>query len=77
MKLDTATIAAGLLHDTVEDTGTSTDDIRDIFGAEIAFLVDALTKLSKVEFQTKEDAQAENFRENAPCHVEGCAGSSS
>ncbi len=62
MKLDTATIAAGLLHDTVEDTGTSTDDIKDIFGAEIAFLVDALTKLSKVEFQTKEDAQAENFR---------------
>jgi guanosine-3',5'-bis(diphosphate) 3'-pyrophosphohydrolase len=62
MKLDTSTVAAGLLHDTVEDTGTSTDDIREIFGAEIAFLVDALTKLSKVEFQTKEDAQAENFR---------------
>ena len=62
MKLDTATIAAGLLHDTVEDTGTLTDDIKDVFGAEIAFLVDALTKLSKVEFQTKEDAQAENFR---------------
>ncbi|HWR88751.1 MAG TPA: bifunctional (p)ppGpp synthetase/guanosine-3',5'-bis(diphosphate) 3'-pyrophosphohydrolase [Dissulfurispiraceae bacterium] len=62
MKLDTATIASGLLHDTVEDTGMSTDDIRDMFGNEIAFLVDAVTKLSKVEFQTKEDAQAENFR---------------
>ncbi|MEW5744677.1 MAG: bifunctional (p)ppGpp synthetase/guanosine-3',5'-bis(diphosphate) 3'-pyrophosphohydrolase [Nitrospirota bacterium] len=62
MKLDTATIAAGFLHDTVEDTGTSTEDIRDMFGTEIAFLVDALTKLAKVEFQTKEDAQAENFR---------------
>ncbi len=62
MKLDTSTIAAGLLHDTVEDTGTSTDDIKDMFGVDIAFLVDALTKLSKVEFQTKEDAQAENFR---------------
>jgi guanosine-3',5'-bis(diphosphate) 3'-pyrophosphohydrolase len=62
MKLDTATIAAGLLHDTVEDTGTSTDDIKEMFGNEIAFLVDALTKLSKVEFKTKEDAQAENFR---------------
>lgn len=62
MKLDTSTIAAGLLHDTVEDTGTSTDDIKEIFGNEIAFLVDALTKLSKVEFKTKEDAQAENFR---------------
>lgn len=62
LKLDTATIAAGLLHDTVEDTGTSTEDIKDMFGEEIAFLVDALTKLSKVEFKTKEDAQAENFR---------------
>lgn len=62
MKLDTATIAAGLLHDTVEDTGTSTEDIKEMFGSEIAFLVDALTKLSKVEFKTREDAQAENFR---------------
>ncbi|MBI3592697.1 MAG: bifunctional (p)ppGpp synthetase/guanosine-3',5'-bis(diphosphate) 3'-pyrophosphohydrolase [Nitrospirae bacterium] len=62
MKLDTATIAAGLMHDTVEDTGALTEDIKDMFGAEIAFLVDALTKLSKVEFQTREDAQAENFR---------------
>jgi GTP pyrophosphokinase len=62
MRLDTATIAAGLLHDTVEDTGISTQDIKDMFGAEIAFLVDALTKLSKVEFKTKEEAQRENFR---------------
>lgn len=62
MKLDTATIAAGLLHDTVEDTGTSTEDIKEMFGSEIAFLVDALTKLSKVEFKTREEAQAENFR---------------
>jgi len=62
MKLDTATIAAGLLHDTVEDTGTSPEDIADIFGTEVGFLVDAVTKLSRVEFQTKEEAQAENFR---------------
>ncbi len=62
MKIDTATIAAGLLHDTVEDTGTSLDDIKEMFGNEITFLVDALTKLSKVEFKTKEEAQAENFR---------------
>lgn len=62
MKLDTATIAAGLLHDTIEDTGTSANDIKEMFGQEIMFLVDALTKLSKVEFKTKEDAQAENFR---------------
>lgn len=62
MRLDTATIAAGLLHDTVEDTGISTDDIKEMFGTEIAFLVDSLTKLSKVEFKTKEEAQRENFR---------------
>ena len=62
MKLDTAAIAAGLLHDTVEDTGTSPEDIADMFGTEVGFLVDAVTKLSRVEFQTKEEAQAENFR---------------
>ncbi|MCI0468694.1 MAG: bifunctional (p)ppGpp synthetase/guanosine-3',5'-bis(diphosphate) 3'-pyrophosphohydrolase [Nitrospirae bacterium] len=62
MKLDTASIAAGLLHDTIEDTGMSANEIREMFGTEIAFLVESLTKLSKIEFKTKEDAQAENFR---------------
>jgi len=62
MKVDVATIAAGLLHDTIEDTETTPRDIKDIFGEEIAFLVDSLTKLSKIEFKTKEEAQAENFR---------------
>lgn len=62
MHLDSATIAAGLLHDTIEDTDMSMNDIKDMFGNEIVFLVEAVTKLSKVEFKTKEDAQAENFR---------------
>lgn len=62
MHLDSATIAAGLLHDTIEDTDMSLNDIKDMFGSEIVFLVEAVTKLSKVEFKTKEDAQAENFR---------------
>ncbi len=62
MKMDIATIAAGLLHDTLEDTETSIKDIKDLFGPEIAFLVKSLTKLSKIEFKTKEEAQAENFR---------------
>ncbi|HSW64547.1 MAG TPA: bifunctional (p)ppGpp synthetase/guanosine-3',5'-bis(diphosphate) 3'-pyrophosphohydrolase [Dissulfurispiraceae bacterium] len=62
MKLDSSTIAAGLLHDTIEDTGIATADIREMFSPEIAFLVDAVTKLSKVEFKTREEVQAENFR---------------
>ncbi len=62
MKMDVATIASALLHDTIEDTETTIKDIRDLFGKEIAFLVQALTKLSKIEFMTKEEAQAENFR---------------
>ncbi|UCD36567.1 MAG: bifunctional (p)ppGpp synthetase/guanosine-3',5'-bis(diphosphate) 3'-pyrophosphohydrolase [Nitrospiraceae bacterium] len=62
MKMDTNSIAAGLLHDTVEDTDTSVEDIRALFGDDIAFLVESLTKLSRMEFRTSEDAQAENFR---------------
>lgn len=62
MRLDSATIAAGLLHDTIEDTVISHDDIKSIFSPEIAFMVDALTKLNIVEAVSKEDVQAENFR---------------
>ncbi len=62
MRMDTTTIIAGLLHDTVEDTETNLDDIEEIFGKEVAFLVGALTKLSKMQFRTEEEAQAENFR---------------
>jgi guanosine-3',5'-bis(diphosphate) 3'-pyrophosphohydrolase len=62
MKMDVATIAAGLLHDTIEDTATKIKDIRDRFGKEIAFLVEAITKLAKMEISTREEAQAENFR---------------
>lgn len=62
MKMDTATIAAGLLHDTIEDTGKTRKDIKGLFGEEIAFLVESVTKLSKIVFKTKEEAQAENFR---------------
>ncbi len=62
MKMDVATIAAGLLHDTIEDTHITAKLIKERFGKEIAFLVEGLTKLSKIEFSTKEEAQAENFR---------------
>lgn len=62
MKMDVATIAAGLLHDTIEDTIATVTDIKRLFGEEIAFLVEALTKLSKIESKTKKEAQAESFR---------------
>ena len=62
MRMDSNTIAAGLLHDTIEDTDTTFEDLRELFGEDIAFLVESLTKLSQMEFRTSEDAQAENFR---------------
>jgi len=62
MKLDSTTIAAGLLHDTVEDAEMTVEDISEMFSPDVAFLVDAVTKLSKLQFSTVEEAQAESFR---------------
>jgi len=61
-QLDTTTVATGLLHDTVEDTVATLEEIQKHFGAEIAALVDGVTKISKITFQTSEEKQAENFR---------------
>lgn len=62
MKLDDATIAAALLHDTVEDTGATHQELEEKFGPEIASLVDGLTKIAKLDLVTKEATQAENLR---------------
>src|SRR6201998_3118748 len=62
MKLDTASIVTGLLHDTVEDTVATLDDIERQFGPEITRLVDGVTKLSRIELQSDQTKQAENFR---------------
>jgi GTP diphosphokinase / guanosine-3',5'-bis(diphosphate) 3'-diphosphatase len=62
MRLDEASVATGLLHDTVEDTLTTLEDVENYFGTEIATLVDGVTKISKIAFQSKEERQAENFR---------------
>ncbi len=62
LNMDPTTIAAGLLHDVVEDTHISLDEIKNQFGQEVAMLVNGVTKLSKIAFQTKEERQAENFR---------------
>jgi guanosine-3',5'-bis(diphosphate) 3'-pyrophosphohydrolase len=62
MKLDVATVATGLLHDTIEDTLTTLEEVKEHFGEEIAHLVDGVTKISKISLQTREEQQAENFR---------------
>ncbi|KUG03541.1 gtp pyrophosphokinase, (p)ppgpp synthetase i [hydrocarbon metagenome] len=62
IEMDTASICAALLHDVVEDTSSTYDDILNTFGEEIALLVDGVTKLSRINFKSREDAQAENLR---------------
>ncbi len=67
MQMDVVTVAAGILHDTVEDTLTTLDKIRELFGDEAAALVDGVTKIGKISFESKggasgEERQAENFR---------------
>ena len=61
-RLDTASIVTGLLHDTVEDTVATIDEIENLFGDEVARLVDGVTKLSKLELQSQNTRHAENFR---------------
>ncbi|NLA71895.1 MAG: bifunctional (p)ppGpp synthetase/guanosine-3',5'-bis(diphosphate) 3'-pyrophosphohydrolase [Clostridiaceae bacterium] len=60
--VDEYTLAAALLHDTVEDTDTTLEDIRDRLGQEVADLVDGVTKLSRISYSSKEEMQAQNFR---------------
>jgi GTP diphosphokinase / guanosine-3',5'-bis(diphosphate) 3'-diphosphatase len=62
LKLDTASLISGLIHDVVEDTSLSLGDIRDRFGAEVATIVDGVTKIGKVEFRSNTEAQVENYR---------------
>ncbi|HBC91493.1 MAG TPA: (p)ppGpp synthetase [Pelotomaculum sp.] len=62
LELDLETIVAGLLHDVVEDTGETLSSISERFGSETALLVDGVTKLSRIEFKSKEEQQAENLR---------------
>jgi guanosine-3',5'-bis(diphosphate) 3'-pyrophosphohydrolase len=62
LRMDEVTLAAALLHDTVEDTGIAIEDVRTEFGEEIAKLVEGVTKLTRVQFQSREHAEAENYR---------------
>src|SRR4030095_10137507 len=62
LRLDAVTIAAGLLHDVVEDTLTSIERIEELFGPEVAHVVEGVTKISTIPFSSSEERQAENFR---------------
>ncbi|BCS35572.1 GTP pyrophosphokinase [Luteitalea sp. TBR-22] len=62
MRLDAVAVAAGLLHDVVEDTLTSIERVAELFGPEVAHVVEGVTKLSSIPFSSKEAQQAENFR---------------
>src|SRR3954462_8228170 len=62
LKLDAVAIAAGLLHDVVEDTLTTIERIRELFGPEVAHVVEGVTKISAIPFSSSEERQAENFR---------------
>ena len=62
MKMDPVAVAAGLLHDSVEDTSVTIGDIRAEFGEQVAHIVEGVTKISKIDFATREEQQAENLR---------------
>lgn len=62
MNMDVDTVIGGLLHDTVEDTDATFEEISNLFGEEVAFIVDGVTKIGKIEFKSQQEKQAENFR---------------
>ncbi|MDY0385261.1 bifunctional (p)ppGpp synthetase/guanosine-3',5'-bis(diphosphate) 3'-pyrophosphohydrolase [Trichlorobacter sp.] len=62
LKLDVPSIVTGFLHDTIEDTLATPEELAEMFGSEVTDLVDGVTKISKIHFKTKEENQAENFR---------------
>ena len=70
--MDDTTLAAAFLHDVVEDTDVTLDQLTDIFGLEVAGLVDGVTKLGKIEYISREEQQVENYRKmslpSTRCH---------
>ncbi len=62
LKMDEQTVAAGLLHDTIEDTLATAEELQEMFGEEIYHLVEGVTKISQIKFSSREESQAENYR---------------
>lgn len=62
MNMDVDTVIGGLLHDTVEDTDATFKEVSSLFGSDVAFIVDGVTKIGKIEFKSHQEKQAENFR---------------
>ncbi len=62
LKMDEQTVAAGLLHDTIEDTLATAEELQEMFGEEVYHLVEGVTKISQIKFSSREESQAENYR---------------
>ena len=62
MDMDVTTVVAGLLHDVIEDTEATYEEIKDLFGKDVADIVEGVTKIGKIKFRNLKEAQAENFR---------------
>ena len=67
MKMDPTCLAAGMLHDVIEDTRTTPELVRQDFGAEVARIVEGVTKISRIKFMSPEEQQAERPRSSTPC----------
>ena len=74
MKMDEETLAAAFLHDVVEDTDTTLQQLKEMFGTKVAMLVDGVTKLGKIEYISKEERQIENYRKITAVYFQGNAG---
>ena len=72
LKMDSPTIMAALLHDVIEDSETTSEDLTETFGADVTLLVDGVSKISQISFDSKEQAEAENFRKMLMAMSEDC-----